>query len=225
MKTGRGRGLAGAGGMAEDPARWAPVDPAGGLALARGAGFPGAVQDVLPEADVLAFAAAAGCPLTVPARPRGLAGRAGLALDLTPCARRAPGQGAPGMMNGGRHDRRHHLRQGRHAVRFPPHLGGMGRASCWMNWPPRRRGPGGASGARRRLRLRGGDFAPDSPVIGGTPVEIAEVLIPHLPGRQACPAGGADERAGRGRGAAGRGGAAAPAAGRAARARACASGW
>lgn len=31
------------------------------------------------------------------------------------------------------------------------------------------------------------DFAADSPVIGGTPVEIADLLIPHLPGRQAAP--------------------------------------
>jgi phosphoglycolate phosphatase len=31
------------------------------------------------------------------------------------------------------------------------------------------------------------DFAPDSPVIGGTPVEIADLLLPHLPGRQAGP--------------------------------------
>jgi len=29
------------------------------------------------------------------------------------------------------------------------------------------------------------EFAPDSPVIGGTPVEIAALLLPHLPGRAA----------------------------------------
>jgi phosphoglycolate phosphatase len=30
------------------------------------------------------------------------------------------------------------------------------------------------------------DFASDSPVIGGTPVEIADLLLPHLPGQQAA---------------------------------------
>ncbi|MDO9525142.1 MAG: HAD family hydrolase, partial [Gemmobacter sp.] len=29
------------------------------------------------------------------------------------------------------------------------------------------------------------DFHPDSPVIGGTPPEIADILIPHLPGTDA----------------------------------------